>query len=246
MFSLARSQKFEFCPRAFYFRYFDSKDSWSDDLKLIVEANRLKEMSEMSRHFLIANLAKDFFYHRPKTPYEQRRIIYQECHKFNFPQEKFEALSEQLYTFTQSPFYYETSPALVTHLEIDAQPVISIGEQEVTGAVHLAWVETFGRLNIVKISKNQTTDLSFPILYAMKKFHVAIEKLNVGILDPTTWQCSWEAINWHALSEFQDQALSFKIGKTWEEFPPTAEISRCQICSYSEACENYENELNFN
>lgn len=243
MFSLARMQKKEFCPRAFYFRYLDSREFFSEEVESLLEQARLEEIAEMQRYYLVANLAREFFYLRPESRNSLRKTILRECSKLGLSESEKEETLVSLEAFIESEFYLETNPSLVNHVEVEKHPLIHIGDREVTGSVHLSWIEPQGKFNIVKISKKNDTDLSFPVLYALKKFQVLPEKLNVAVLNPENWHCCWEPIDWHAVSILQDQALSFELEDGFNNYLPTSHESRCQLCAYSQICYEYSSEL---
>ena len=243
MFSLARMQKKDFCPRAFYFRYLDSRGLFSEEIESLIEQFRFEEIAEMQRYYLVANLAREFFYLRPESRNSLRKTILRECSKLGLRESEKEETLVSLEAFIESEFYLETNPSLVNHVEIEKHPVIHIGEQEVTGSVHLSWIEPQGKFNIVKISQKSETDLSFPVLYAFKKYQVLPEKLNVAVLNPENWHCQWHPVDWHAVSILQDQALSFKLEEGFSKYPPTPHESRCQLCAYSQVCYEHSSEL---
>lgn len=245
MWSYARQRKYNFCPRAFYFLYQDlPKDILSPEIENQIIDLRRSYFLHFSRKYLLAQLVKDVFYLRPETLFDLKKHVFRNVKKFDLNDSEIENLLDSLSEFFESKFYCETSPALVSHVEIEESPSIAISDVQVLGSVHLAWISELGKFNILKISKSEKyLENTFPALYAMKKFQVSPEKLNAGCLNPVDWTCHWNSINWHDVSELQERALSFIDSESFSDYPATEQISRCDICEFSELCYSNSREL---
>lgn len=245
MWSFARQQKYNFCPRAFYFRYkeLDSLSLNQDIYSQVLEI-RQEEFLEFSRRYLLRELAKEVFYLRPESLFEVRKLIFRKARNLEVADEELDKIVRSLELFFESEFYRETNPVLVNHVQVGDIPSFKIDDIEVIGSVHLAWITKQGQFHIVKVrTSSSNSNLSFSALYAIKKFQVTPEKLNIGILNTRDWFCSWEAVDWHLVSELQDKALSFTQSENFSEYPATEHISRCDICEYSQVCYRYSSEL---
>jgi len=244
MWSFARQQKYNFCPRAFYFRYQKIQEGFSEDLSTDILQFRSQAIRQTSATFFTLNLAKEIFYRRVESDYELRKLVYREGKRLNLSDEKLTITFENLKKFTNSDFYQSTNPTLVNHIPLDENPIIEIGDKEVTGGVHLAWTDQSGKFFSVRISpKGADVNTAFAALYPIKKFQVIPENINVGALSTTNWLCTWKGIEWHEISDMQEQVLSFTDSEKFSEFHPTEKISHCELCDFSEICYRYSSEL---
>lgn len=245
MWSFARQQKYNFCPRAFYFRYLElEKARLSPDLHSQILEVKYLSFEITSRRYLLAQLVKEAFYLRPQDFFTLKKSVFRNAKKLDLEDSEVDDLITSLNEFYESEFYRETSPVLVSHISIEEYPSIKIAEQDVMGVVHLAWTTEQGKFNILKISSSDRySENSFAALYAMKKFQVNPEKLNVGFLSTVDWTCQWNSIDWHDVSELQDKALSFIDSEDLADYPPTEQISRCEICEFSQVCYSNSREL---
>ncbi|MCM8538812.1 MAG: hypothetical protein NE328_00905 [Lentisphaeraceae bacterium] len=205
---------------------------------------RYEIQNESSQRYLLRQLVKEVFYLRPESFFEVKKLVFRNAKKLDLSEVVVESLIGSLNCFYESEFYRETVPALVNHISIEEFPSFEIGEIDVMGSVHLAWITAQGQFHILKISSSiHHSDNSFAALYAMKKFQVVPEKLNVGFLSTDDWSCTWNPIDWHSVSELQDKALSFTDSDNFLDFPRTEQISRCDICEYSQVCYTHSSEL---
>ena len=244
MWSFARQQKYNFCPRAFYFRFKEIPDHFSEDLSSELSHFRHLSLLNTSSTFFTVNLAKELFYSRIESDYALKKLIHREGRKLSLTEEKLTITFENLKNFIASDFYQSTNPSLVNHVMIEEIPTINIGEQEVTGAVHVAWNDYKGKHFSVRMSpKGADVNTAFAALYPLKKFHVEAENINVGALSTVNWQCTWKSLDWHEISEMQDLALSFEEAGEFTNYPPTEKISHCEFCDFSEICYRYSSEL---
>lgn len=245
MWSYPRQQKFNFCPRAFYFRYQDLENaSLSSELHAQILDIRQENYTQSSRRYLLSELVKEAFYLRPQSFFELKKSIFRHAKRLDLGESEIEVLVSSLNDFYESDFYQETNPVLINHISIEEFPSIQIGDVDVLGAVHLAWTSEQGKFNILKIlSSDRYSQNSFVALYAMKKFQVSPEKLNAGFLHTSDWSCQWSSIDWHDVSELQDKALSFIDSENLSDYQPTEKISRCDICEFGHVCYSNSREL---
>ena len=243
MFSLARQQKYDFCPRAFYFRYKPLENAVPNGVIELVEDINLNESDKQSSNFVLHEMIKQVFYSEDIDLYHAKKLIYRNAKKHSLVKQKVDSLISQIESFFNSEFFIQTRPFLVSHIPIEEFPTINIGEVEVMGQVHLAWLEASGKMNVLRVSQDKEADTSFPTLYALKKYQVVPENLNIGVFNPKNWQVYWSPINWHSISKLQDKALNFIDSTEFYEHPPSKNLSHCELCEYGEVCYKYSSEL---
>ena len=244
MWSFARQQKYNFCPRAFYFRYKTSPEEFPEQISTEIHQFRQLAVLQSSATFFTINLAKEVFYSRIESDHQLKKLIRREGRKLGLSDEKLNITFENLTKFINSEFYLATNPGLVNHIPLDDTPIITIGDVEVTGGVHLCWTDHHGKFNSVRISpKGADVNTAFAALYPLKKYQVIPENINVGALSSRNWLCNWTGIDWHEVSEMQDQVLSFKESEGFSDYPATKKISHCELCDFSEICYKHSSEL---
>ena len=238
--SLARQRKFDFCRRAFFLQYIKINPNTTDLLRSAIELGRREQHQDfLLKNFLIHCL-RQVFYNRNSDDKEVTNRLFKEGYKWGLERQEIRDTAYKIQLFQQSIFFSETALCLVHHLPSEEVESLSIDQITVQGIVHFVWMNKNGRLHIVNNQK--TKQVAFQALYAIKKYGIDPEKLDVGFLNKD-FTVSWEEINWHEIQETQDLALSFPQSVNWEDFPATNDQSRCQLCAFMKVCDDHQAEL---
>ena len=217
--SFARQQKYDFCRRAFYFKYISK--STAENFSQAYESYQLKSFA-----------FNTLFYDRSLSLSSFTPQFYKESCKYNLPSESVEQIRNETTVFLQSEFYLTTSPALVFHNQPPAYNTASIEDVDILGSIDFVWTEKNGSVNIVTISERS---IHFAMLYGLRKLGVSPDRLNTGTLKQN-FNIVWYDIDWNRIQEIQDQALSFNFSNDINDFPLTDYKNNCHSCHYYNEC----------
>jgi hypothetical protein len=238
--SFARQRKYDFCRRAFYFHYISPDPELSNSLKdEIVVGHREHSSPFLYRNFTTFCL-RTLFYDRTSNNLEINQMLFREGYKAGLDRE--EIIEAEIFSskFKDSQFYRETGTELVHHQQTMEVESVLFGDVLIQGVAHFIWINHSGRVHIVNYQKRQSS--AFQVLFALKKFGVDPDKLDIGFLSED-FQVKWIEVDWNEVQDAQEKALSFPKTECLDDFQATNDKSHCEICSYNKVCDRYSSEL---
>ena len=235
--SKAREQKYKFCPRAFYWHYHVGENH---PLHALIQLSKFQDSEHLEFFSVQRALLRTLFYDREINFPTMRNILARESVKHQLSNEQKWLTKIRVDTFLKSAFFIKSNPHIVHLLEIEKITSVMCADIEILGNIDFAWTQSSGTVNMVRFVNcpDKESDLSFLLYYALKKLHVEVHHLNLGLLfwSDNKWHCQWREINWLALEDMQNAVLSFNYSHYQNAFPPTSELSHCELCVFRHFC----------
>jgi len=242
LWSLARWQLYEFCPRAYFFRYFMSSRGWkSDPSTLSASLKKLrKPLSRKERiNEIIGDLLAEELINPPVNIGRCRTEAVKRWYRRNGDDEGVEDLLARLDALFDSEFFLQLSAADGTFEDRGHFVSYELAGIKVLIRLELLWYEN-SRLNIVCFSGSdnrlQAASLRF---YALKSAGIDTDRVNSGFLsyDNGEWICRWVGADLEEMMIFQERLLSFPFTVPPEELAHCQDSSKCLNCVYSAECD---------
>ncbi|MCH2208683.1 MAG: hypothetical protein MK132_22825 [Lentisphaerales bacterium] len=243
-FSFSRLQKLNFCKRAFYFHYQLNDDEFEHSLLHEIQSVNNSPNQHLASFQLKRAILRALFYQRNVGIHKLKQELAEKGLFTALELNDIDVIIAKVLSFKESSFFLNTEECFVKWLQLEEISSFKLEVTTILGNIDFAWYDQAG-VNLVCLSSksDQQQKLNFMLCYALRELKAKNNKVNIGLLDSSNWNCEWSQVNWHSYQEYVDQILSYSPPATWQEATATTELHRCNTCEYQSICENHSDIL---
>ncbi|MCM8533786.1 MAG: hypothetical protein NE330_21665 [Lentisphaeraceae bacterium] len=244
--SSARLQKYDFCERAFFFRYQISEFDTDDKIFEHIQEINSNTPTNLTKFNLKRELIRSYFYNRDPKTHERKRDLAERGLFRDLELKTVETLSSEAEIFQESETFKTTEACFVKHIITEEVEAFSLEGYKVLGNIDLAWYDRSG-VNLVCLNskQDQADKLNFMLCFALRELKATPDKINLGLLNFSNneWFTRWQSINWDGYQTYLDRILSFTPKTELHLCNASKDSIKCNSCEYLNICERFSDRL---
>lgn len=244
--SSARLQKYDFCERAFFFRYQLSEFEIDPEISEQIQQINSSTPANLASFQLKREYIRSYFYNREFKTHERKRDLAERGYFKDLDLKTVDTISREAEIFQENDVFKTTETCFVKHVATEEIESFSLEEHKVLGNIDIAWYDRSG-VNIICLNskQNQEDKLNFMLCFALRELKATPDKINLGLLSfsHNEWFTTWQPINWDSYQTYVDRILCFSPKTELQQCSASQDLIKCNSCEYLSICESFSDRL---